>query len=71
MRIRKCLDDIKELQGARYYKKIEDEFQVQVKDWIPKYKGHDSFVELLNFANDEKVSLEMKEQSYQALETFL
>jgi hypothetical protein len=67
MRVKMCLDDIKEQQGARFYKKIEEQFQVQIKDWMPKYKAHVSFIELLNNANDEKVSLENKEEIYQAL----
>ena len=71
MRIRKCLDDIKEQQGARFYKKIEEEFQVQVKDWMPKYKGHVSFIELLNYANDEKVTLDNKELIFLAVDSYL
>ena len=36
MKVKKCLEDIKEQQGARFYKKIEEEFQVQIKEWFPK-----------------------------------
>jgi transcriptional regulator of aromatic amino acid metabolism len=71
VRIRKCFEEIKEQQGARFFKKIEEEFQVQIKDWMPKYKAHVSFAELLNYANDEKLSLEIKEQIYLALEGYL
>ena len=71
MRIRKCLDDIKDQQGARFYKKIEEEFQVQVKDWLAKYKGHVSFIDLLNYVNDEKVTLDNKELIFRAVDYYL
>ena len=71
MRVKRCLDDIKEQHGARFYKKIEEEFQAQIKDWMARYKAHVSFVELLHTTNEENVSLEVKEQIYQGLETYL
>ena len=71
MRIRKCLEDIKEQQGSKYYKKIEEEFQVQIRGWMPKYKGHVTFLELLTYINEDNIILELKEQSYQALDTYL
>ncbi len=71
MKIRKCLDDIKEQQGARYYKKIEEEFQVPIRGWMPKNKGDDTFLALLSYISEENISLDVKEQSYQALDTYL
>jgi hypothetical protein len=64
MRIRKCLDDIKEQQGSKFFNNIEKEYQAQIKDWIPSNKAHVSFFDLLNYANDEKISLDLKELIY-------
>jgi hypothetical protein len=71
MRIKKCLDDIKEQLGTRFYKKIEEEFQPIVKGWFKISKGHVSFVELLNKINEEAVSLEIKENIYQVTDSYL
>ncbi len=71
MRIRNCLDDIKEQLGSKYYKKIEEEFQVQIRGWMPKYKGPVTFIEFLSYVNDNNDSLEIKEQCYQGLDTYL
>ena len=71
MRIKKCLDDIKEQLGTRFYNKIEEEFQPKVKGWFKIYQGHISFLALLNKINDEAVSLEIKEQIYQAIDSYI